>query len=45
MDYTDDGRSFNNYEASRIVKKNVNRVKPKFYKLMGQVMNHHIEVK
>ena len=44
MDDNDQGSSFNNYEHNRIGKKNVNRVKPKFYKLMGQIMNNHIEV-
>jgi hypothetical protein len=35
-----------NFEISRIVKKtnNSTRIKPSFYKNMGQVMNHHMEV-
>jgi hypothetical protein len=43
----DDGRSSNYQNASRLVKRSVNnaRVKPRFYKLMGQIMNYHIEVK
>lgn len=42
-----DGRSFNNQDvsiqASKVVKKNT-RIKPKFFKLLGQIMNQHIEV-
>jgi len=39
-----DGKSVNFQENSRYIKKSVtNRVKPKFYKLMGQIMNLHIE--
>ncbi len=40
----DDVKSSLYQDNSRIVKKGVNRVKPKFYKLMGQIMNFHIEV-
>jgi hypothetical protein len=45
-----DARSLQNQEmsfqqVSRIVKKPTqNRVKPKFYKLLGQIMNLHIDV-
>lgn len=42
----EDGRSSNYHDVSRVIKKTgTNRVKPKFYKLMGQIMNYHIEVK
>lgn len=34
------------FEISRIIKKNThtNRIKPSFYKNMGQVLNYHMEV-
>lgn len=38
-----ESNNFNN--MSRVIKKNNNtRVKPKFFKLMGQIMNYHIDV-
>lgn len=43
----DDGRLSNYMDASRITRKGINnqRIRPKFYKLMGQIMNYHMEVK
>ncbi len=40
----DEGKS--NYEISRIVRKTAtsNRIKPSFFKNMGQVLNYHMEV-
>jgi hypothetical protein len=31
--------------VSKIVRRSNNRVKPKFFKLLGQIMNNHMEVK
>ncbi len=41
----EDGKS--NFENSRIVKKTNNsiRIKPSFFKNMGQVLNYHTEVR
>jgi len=42
----DDGKLSNYMDASRITRKGINnqRIRPKFYKLMGQIMNYHMEV-
>lgn len=43
----DDGKYSNNMDNSKFVstkKSNNYRVKPKFYKLLGQIMNYHMEV-
>jgi hypothetical protein len=45
--YENQSHQETSFHQSRIVQKSAsnNRIKPKFFKLMGQIMNYHIEVK